>query len=169
MKKNFTKLGYMAFGCVLTLIGYHFGNIDNNSVNAQENSPIVDEVRCRRLVIVGADNTPRITLGTDFLHRGYIQIYNEDGELRIDLDVDWYDRGIITVLGKESGGIAAQLGVDDNGGYMALWNKLINKAVLQAAVNHKGGAFLLTRDKAGYDTDTAGVQEYIMFNQKIRN
>ena len=36
MKKVLTKIGYMAFGSLLTLIGYHFGNIDNNSANAQQ-------------------------------------------------------------------------------------------------------------------------------------
>ena len=168
MKNILTKLSYMAFGCLLTVIGYHFGNIDNNSVNAQENSPIIDEVRCRRLVIVGADNTPRITLGAGFLDRG-IQIYNEDGEIRINLEVDWRDRGNITVLGKESGGAAAALGVDDNGGHMVLWNKVIDKPVLQASITNKGEGSIFTRDKTGYQTGSVGPRGTYIIQEKSRN
>ena len=67
MKTILTKMTYMAIGSLLTLIGYHFGNIDNNSANAQirvtpQETEIVDEIRCRELVIVGDDDTPRITL-----------------------------------------------------------------------------------------------------------
>ena len=169
MKKNLTKLGYMAFGCLLTVIGYHFGNIDNNSVNAQENSPIVDEVRCRRLVIVGADNTPRITSGTDSLDCGYIQIYNEDGELRIDLDADELgDYGSIAVLGKESGGVAAMLRADKYGGFMGLWNKVIDKPVLQASITNKGEGMIITRDKTGYQTSLMASPGAHIFEEKRR-
>lgn len=83
MKNILTKVGYTAFGCLLTLIDYHFGNIDNNRANAQgivkEKPEIVDEIRCRRLVIVGDDDTHPIILGTDDFDRGSIQIFNEKG------------------------------------------------------------------------------------------
>ena len=70
MKNVLTKISYMAFGCLLTLIGYHFGNVDNNSVNAQQPSEkvinnIVDKLRVRQLEVVGNDNTSRIILGTN--------------------------------------------------------------------------------------------------------
>ena len=69
MKKFLTKIGYMAFGSLLTIIGYHFGNVDNNSVNAQQPLgtfvEIVDKIRVRQVEIVGNDNSPRIYLGTD--------------------------------------------------------------------------------------------------------
>ena len=72
----------MAVGSLLTLIGYHFGNIDNNSADAQlvvkKSAPIVDEIRCHKLVIVGDDETQHITLGTDFFNHGKIGIYNEN-------------------------------------------------------------------------------------------
>ena len=120
MKKVLTKMGYMAFGSLLTLIGYHFGNIDNNSANAQRifnseselvvraPSPIQDEIRCRRLVIVGKDNTPRIKLETDLFDRGTIGIYNEDETLRMFLGVMSDDNGVLEIIGKESGGPAAR-------------------------------------------------------------
>ena len=168
MKNILTKVSYMAFGCLLTIIGYHFGNIDNNSANAQEHTPILDEVRCRRLVIVGDDNTPRINLGTTFLDSGYIQIYNEDGT-RVFLGVDLNDSGIVTIQGKDSGGVAARLGVDQYGGYMALWNKVIDKAVLITAINDKGEGCVFTLDKGGYQTGTLGPKEISIIRNKERN
>ena len=106
---------------LLTVIGYHFGNIDNNSAGAQVatvkgKADIVDVIRCRKLIIVGEDDTLRIKLGTDFFDRGNIQIYNENRARRVFLGImKNYDGGSLEVTGKESGGLAAGLGVDDNG------------------------------------------------------
>ena len=159
MKKILTKVGYMAFGSLLTLIGYHFGNIDNNSADAQgifqEKAPIVDEIRCRKLVIVGDDGTQRIILGTNVLP-GYIQFANKDGATRVLLGVDLEDSGTVIIQGKDSSGKAAQLGVDQYGGYMALWNKLIDRAVLLTGISDKGEGYVFTRDKGGYQTGALG-------------
>ena len=144
MKKILTKVGYMAFGSLLTLIGYHFGNVDNNSANAQENAPIVDEVRCRSLVIVGDDNTPRITLGT---------------ESRVSLGVDLNDSGTIVIREKDSGGIVAQLGVDSYGGYMALFNKVSETAAFKSGITDKGDGYAIAFDKAGGMINAVGPQE----------
>ena len=70
MKNVLTKMGYMVIGCLLTLIGYHFGNVENNSVSAQQSSEsaatdIVGKIRVRQLEIVGNDNTSRIIVGTN--------------------------------------------------------------------------------------------------------
>ena len=35
MKKVMEKVIFMAVGSLLTIIGYHFGTVDNNSANAQ--------------------------------------------------------------------------------------------------------------------------------------
>ena len=172
MKKILTKLGYMAFGSLLTLIGYHFGNIDNNSANAQiviTAPEIVDEIRCRKLIIVGDDGSRRITLGTDFFDRGEIEIYNENWARRVYLGVANDDAGSLTILGKGSGGVAAGLGVDSNGGYMALWNKVLDKPVLRTGITDKGNGFILIRDKAGYQTDSEGVKGIDTFNEITRN
>lgn len=159
MKKILTKVSYMAFGSLLTLIGYHFGNIDNNSANAQETfrvgerGPITDEIRCRKLLIVGADGTPRVILKTDSTDHGRIQIYNENGARRIDLAVTAdFDSGTIRIAGKESGGEAVQLGVDNYGGYMALYNTVSDNSVLQTGVTGKGEGVVFTRDKVGNHT-----------------
>ena len=185
MKKVLTKVGYMAFGCLLTLIGYHFGNIDDSNVNAQENAPIVDEVRCRKLVIVGRDGTPRITLDTKSFNRaiapklfgpgldrfydhGLIEIYNKDGIPRITLGVDMEDYGTVAVQGKESGGVAAELGVNDDGGFMVLYNKVLDRPVLRAGMSDKGEGIFLTRDKAGYHTGTVGSKGTHEFQGRVR-
>ena len=124
MKDVSTKIGYMVIGSLLTLIGYHFGNVDSNTASAQKDDPIVDEIRCRKLVIVGENNTPRIALGTDRTDRGEIIIYNEDGARRIRLGVNEFvqdiDSGILQIQAKESGSTSVALGVDSYGGYMAL-------------------------------------------------
>ncbi len=168
----------MAFGCLLTLIGYHFGNIDNNSADAQlfvekvsppKKAEIVDEIRCRSLVIVGEDDMPRIKLGTDFFDRGQIIIYNEDAARRVYLSVTSDDSGSLDINGKDSGGVAVWLSVDDNGGFMALWNKVLDKPVFQAGITNKGEGHIFTRDKTGYDTWGGGTPGVHTFKEKSRN
>ena len=161
MKKILTKVGYMVFGCLLTVIGYHFGNIDNNSADAQlaveKSVPIVDEIRCRSLVIVGDDDTPRIYIGTDLYDLGYIQIYNKDVTPRVSLGVaNNLDAGLLHLDGKESGGTAVILGADKHGGFMTLFNKVIDKACLQAGITDKGNGFIATFDKTGSLTNDMG-------------
>ena len=127
MKKVLTKIGYMAFGSLLTLIGYHFGNIDNNTANAQQalekTENIVDKLRVRQLEIVGNDNSPRIYLGTN-LDKGQIVVVDDNdvphltlktnseggridvqddlGKNRLKLSVDKDGSGDIRVLGDNS-------------------------------------------------------------------
>ena len=174
MKNILTKIGYMAFGGLLTLIGYHFGNIDNNSADAQvqfdqEKAEIVDEIRCRRLVIVGDDDTPRITLGTTFLDRGAIEVCNEDGARRIFLDINNVDGGSVTLIGKNSGGTAVWLGVDDNGGFLSLFNKVIDNPVLNAAITSKGHGAIVVNDRSGNQIGALGPLGIFQTKQKWRN
>ena len=153
MKKNLTKLGYMAFGCLLTLIGYHFGNIDNNSVNAQENSPIIDEVRCRRLVIVGDDNTSRIDLTTDTNDSGMIELGNKHGIRRLFLGVnasDGVEAGSVQIV-AEGGNMVCSVGSDAFGGSIAIYNlnSASNKPVVYAATTQTESGAVVANDKAG--------------------
>ncbi len=105
----------MVIGSLLTLIGYHFGNIDNNSADAQlrgtpQEVEIVNEIRCRSLIVVGEDDRPLIILGTGLSDRGQITIYNEDGKPRVALGTSTrYDTGLLEIFAKESGGTAAAL------------------------------------------------------------
>ncbi|RKU15923.1 hypothetical protein C6501_06070 [Candidatus Poribacteria bacterium] len=161
MKNFLTKVGYMVLGCLLTLIGYHFGNIDNNSADAQlvdkEKAPIVDEIWCRKLIIVGEDDTPRIKLGIDAFDRGEIEVYNEEGANRISLGIaSDIDTGFIEIEAEDSGGIGVMLGTDSNGGFMALFNKVLDKPVLQVGITNNGGGFVVTFDKTGVHTSNIG-------------
>ena len=174
MKKTLAKLSYMALGSLLTFIGYHFGNIDSNSADAQEivkeKPEIVDEIRCRRLVIVGDDDTHRIILGTDDLDRGSIQIFNEEGARRVFLGImNGSDGGTLEVTGKEFGGLAGALGADDYGGFMSLYNKVSDNPVLDAAITSKGHGSIVVRDAVLEQIDVMGPLGTFTTKQKWRN
>ena len=128
-----TKMSYMAFGSLLTLIGYHFGNIDNDSANAQivitpSETEIIDEIRCRNRIVVGDDDTPRGALGTNDVDRGAIVIYNEDEVRRIFIGVALErDQGMLAMNAKDSSGeTTVQLSTDNKGGYTGLWNNVLD-------------------------------------------
>ena len=222
MKTILTKVTYMAIGSLLTLIGYHFGNIDNNSADAQlldtsQETEIVDEIRCRKLVIVGKDDTPRITLKTHLLDGGVIQISNENGFQKVALGVaDNLDKGFIRTeaLDITSSNIAhfgdirarlhtdefdiaslslyhntghrlegrdgkvdmiddkiqlsVKLGTDVNGGYLAIFNKVFDTAVVQASTTNKGEGYVFTRDKPGQQTGQVGSPGPHIIREQIR-
>ncbi|MDE0326518.1 MAG: hypothetical protein OXN27_21540 [Candidatus Poribacteria bacterium] len=156
MKNILTKMGYMAIGCLLTLIGYHFGNVESNNVNAQQSSEstldIVDKIRVRQLEIVDDEDTLRVKLDRDG-----IVVYNAMGITRAGIFVDDEDNGVVLALGPGSAtGAAAALYVDENGGGISLWNKFIAEPVLEAVITDKGEGFILAKDKAGEDTEVLG-------------
>ncbi len=205
MKTMLTKVTYMVIGSLLTLIGYHFGNIDNNSVNAQlrdtpQETEIVDEIKCRKLVIVGKDDTSRITLVTNLSDRGVIQIYNENSFPKVSLGVaNNLDTGFIRTeqleinklydttvrlgtddlgsgtlilynrsgIGKDQ--MSVTLGTDAHGGYLAIFNKVFDTAVVQASITDKGEGYIFTRDKTGHQTGRAGSPGSHIIREKIRN
>lgn len=130
MKNIFTKVGYMVIGALLTLIGYHFGNVDNNTASAQKDDSIVDEIQCRRLVVVGNDGTTRIDLGSEVF--------------------DGVETGYINVIG-EGKLPSATIRSDAYGGSMAIFNSDSNQEfpVVHIATTEKGHGIVATRDKDG--------------------
>ena len=145
MKKVLTKVGYMAFGSLLTLIGYHFGNIDNNSVNAQQPSErvvnIVDKIRVRQLEIVGNDNSPRIYLGTDLdkgqikfvgdddtpyislrttSQGGQINVHDSSGKTKLDLRIKKDDNGTIDLFNRHEKLVVKIGATDEDAGAVAV-------------------------------------------------
>ena len=157
MKKIAAKMGYIALGSLLTLIGYHFGNIDENRADAQ-GVEIIDEIACRKLVIVGDDLTPRIVLKTDDVDNGRLLIFNEKPETRVMLGViqaDRTDAGIVTVSGTGMT-LAAKFGANANGGSLSLFNKISDKGVIQAGVTDKGEGIIIMHDSEGNFTDVVG-------------
>ena len=159
MKNVFTKITYMVIGSILTLIGYHFGSIENNTVDAQEDNPIAGEIRSRRFVLVGQnDNIPRVVIETTRNDHGSIAIGNQDGMLRLLLDSSSMDNGMETGgirIYQEEGELIALIGSDQNGGSMSIYNGdrvrdgVITKTlepVVQIATTSKGHGFVLTND-----------------------
>ena len=139
MKKFLTKVGYMAFGSLLTLIGYHFGDIDNNTVNAQQPSErvanIVDKIRVRQIEIVGSDNNPRIYLGTD-LDKGQIKFVDNDDTPYISLKTT--SQGGQINVNDNAGKTKFELHVKDHGGNLRLFNSHERSAVALSAEKHGG-------------------------------
>ena len=163
MKSVLTKISYMAFGCLLTLIGYYFGNVDNNSADAQVVKKAVktaDELRCRRLVIVDDNARTRVALNKDGM-----QMSNEMGHIRISIHINKStDGGTVQVLSDGlSTGAAAELNVDEYGGSLSLWNKFIDTPVLRACITDKGEGIVITRDRAGDQTSSSGSRGVHMF------
>lgn len=179
MKNIITKLSYMALGGLLTLIGYHFGNIENHTADAQVAADEVkDVIRCRKLIIVGKKGggildigrKDRIVLETTDMDRGSISIYSDDGLFsRILLGVaSDEDTGFLNMYRSDDNpgiqnNLGVQLGVGTDGGRMTLYNKERNKgrntAVFQAGVTTDGHGYAVTLDRDSQHTDALGPKE----------
>ena len=159
MKNVSTKIAYMVIGSLLTIIGYHFGNIDNNTADAQEkvDTPIVDEIQCRRLVIVDEDDTTRIVLGTDDNRSGLIAIGNGSQRQLLLLHAD----SII---------LADHPNVEKKRQVTATWNKEFEnnpeqkepeqkelEQVVHIGTTEEGAGFIITKNKDGTITDSTGL------------
>ena len=137
MKNVSTKIAYMVIGSLLTLIGYHFGNIETNTATAQKDDAIVDEIQCRRLVVVGDDGTTRVDLGSEFF--------------------DGVETGYINIIG-EGKLPSATIRSSAYGGNMAIYNRDSNQEspVVQIATTEKGHGIVATYDKDGQLGDSVG-------------
>ena len=160
MKNVSTKIAYMVIGSILTLIGYHFGNIENNTAVAQRDDPIVDEIRSRRLVIVGDDDTPRVILGVSPNDSGRVLIGDENRELRLLLSAetsDGFKTGSIIVM-TEDKKVAGVITSDMYGGYMAVHTRdgLVRKALAQMSTTRDGDGYVATRDQTDEIAGTIG-------------
>lgn len=91
MKKVMEKVIFMAVGSLLTIIGYHFGTVDNNSANAQlDENPfrpngVFNAIACRALAITDANGTPRIILGVDDDSQAGVIIVDENQKPQVSL------------------------------------------------------------------------------------
>ncbi len=102
MKNVLRKIAYMVIGSLLTIIGYHFGNIENNTADAQEktDNPIVDEIRCRHLLIVNEDGERVVSITTGDTAGG-IGIYNNEGTEVVGLAAASHGSGGIELHNKD--------------------------------------------------------------------
>lgn len=99
MKKVMEKVIFMVVGSLLTIIGCHFGTVNNNSTNAQINGNLsqpngeFDLISCRALTITDANGNGRILLGS-LGDIASIVLTDEDKKSRIGLTVSDQDANI---------------------------------------------------------------------------
>ena len=164
------KLIYMALGGTFTLLGYTLANLGND-VTAQSEPTIVDQIVCRQLRIVDAQDRTVAILG-DYLN-DILSVYNTEGHQVVGIGRDKnggsvivnhnsgeravsigigirYKEGLIYVKDK-NGESSIELGMDKYGAGMAIFNRG-KKNVLQASVSDRGYGIIRTRDKNGYKT-----------------
>ena len=153
MKKVMEKIIFMVVGSLLTIVGYHFGTVDNDSANAQidiKAEPVLtdgefDTVRCHKIEIVDTDGDTRIGLSTDILGNGFISIPEENGKNAVVLGN--HSGGYISVTNADNKS-AATLHTTEYGGQVSIFNKT-GDVVLQAGVTENGVGQLKTWDKFG--------------------
>ena len=106
---------------VIALISFSLGNMHRDN-----EAPILDLIRCKRLEVVDPFGLNGVVLTTDA------------------------DGGKVDVFGKDGKG-SARLFTDSYGGGVYIFNKA-GENVGQLSVGNRGGGVLLTTDKHGYRT-----------------
>lgn len=88
MKKQVEKLMFIAIGGLIAIIAYSLGNINKDTATAQEDVPIIDLIRCRKLEVIGKNGKTVASLGTlelelekimGILPGGTLRLFNGDG------------------------------------------------------------------------------------------
>lgn len=143
MKNLSTKIAYMVIGSILTIIGYHFGNIENNAADAQgtvaTSTEIINKIRVRQIEIVGNDNSPRIYMGTD-LDRGQIKFVGDSDTSQMSLKAA--SNGGQIKLHNRSGKQKILLGLSDDRGRIMIVGEDGNNKVVLYEDNHGGGVMV---------------------------
>lgn len=140
MKNVSTKIAYMVIGSLLTIIGYHFGNVDKNTVEAEQADLVPDtdavkyfeKIVCKEFVIVNEDVKRVVNIAPDLDGAGSIITYDKDGKP------------------------LAHIGSDNNGGRLAIWHKgFVNNPIpiVRIGTTAEGDGFVITRDAHDRQTD----------------
>ena len=148
MKNVLRKIAYMVIGSLLTIIGYHFGNIENNTADAQEktDNPIVDEIRCRHLLIVNEDGERVVSITTGDTAGG-IGIYNNEGTEVVSITTGDTGGGI-GIYNNEGTEVVGLAAASHGSGGIELHNK-DKKRVVQLGTYADGRGALVISDKDG--------------------
>ena len=169
------KLTYMALGCLFTLIGYTLATLTTN-VTAQTEPTIVDEIVCRKLRVVDAQDRTVAILATDDIydvlsiyskqghevieigrdaHGGYIVVNHRSGQRAATMAIgDESKEGFIHVEAKDGGG-GVQLSTGKNGGGILMGDQQ-NKSKIQLEFNEYGGGIAIF-NKGGENVIQASV------------
>ena len=132
-KMNFKqKLGYLFIGCLFTLAGYFLASLGNHTqipnAHAQQKQDVIDEIVCKRIVIVNEAGKKVVVMGIHENDGGFISVRDKDGEART---------GMATM---------------ETGGLIGLFTK--GKIIpLLIGSGEAGEAFIMVRDKDGKDID----------------
>ena len=140
MKFNLSeKVKYMAFGALLTFVGFMFGNL-NSGIDAQSQPEVIDELRVRKLKVYEgmtlygvndlADPEPRVTIA------------------------ETKDGGNVTAYGKSGEGYAS-IGLDKDGGILSV-SAIGGEGKVSIGINRGNGLMNVT-DKNGVGGVTIGV------------
>ena len=140
------KLGYMALGAGIMVLGIIIGQAITPDIEAQSNG-VFDEITCRKLTVVDRSDTPIVVVDSNEVANSMI-IYNKDkaGEPAFILSANKAGNGA-EVFDKAGGRLAFRLSSTE----------IINS--LSIVGKGKGAVFSLTTGQAGSViaiSDTAG-------------
>ena len=143
------KMKYMVFIGLLVLVGFIFGNI-NNDTNAQSKSDTVGKLTVRKLTVleditvIADDGEPRVVISWNE-DGGEVTCVGPEGIRAAGLSID-KEGGVIAVAGRKGEG--ASLSVNEEGGGVAIFPGTGNKGGAALGIID-GDGVVITRDRFG--------------------
>ena len=141
------KLKYMVLGGLLTLAGFMFGNMNNNT-EAQLGSQTIGELTVRTLfvldkIIVQRGQEVRVIISSN-LNGGQVATFGPDGAVA-GIGIDEHGGSVVTsdVTGKS----AADISSDENGGAVSIFSRDEKSGVLLRIEN--GVGVVMATDRFG--------------------
>lgn len=138
------KLVYMLIGCLFTLAGYFLATLGSGGLTPQNASAqagdkqIIDEIVCRGLSIVNAENKIVVRLVADAEDEGgMISISNKVGVPVATLSV--IEEGGSLSIADKTGQAVAALIAEDEGGSLNIFGSNRNKSGARLSANKNGG------------------------------
>ena len=142
------KLKYIVFMGLLVLVGFVFGNM-NNDTDAQSKSDTVDKLTVRKLTVleditvIADDGEPRVVISWDE-DGGKVTCLGPERIRAADLLVGEMG-GVIAVFGRNGGG--AGLSVDETGGAVAIFPVDGKNGGAALSISDDGDGLIITRDR----------------------
>ena len=142
------KLKYMVLGGLLTLAGFMFGNMNNNT-EAQLGSQTIGELTVRTLlvldkIIVQRGQEVRVIISSN-LNGGQVATFGPDGKAVAGIGIDEHGGSVVTsdVTGKS----AVDISSDENGGAVSIFSRDEKSGVLLRIEN--GVGVVMATDRFG--------------------
>ena len=144
------KLQYIVFMGLLVLVGFVFGNMNDNT-DAQSKSDTVGKLTVRKLTVleditvIADDGEPRVVISSNE-DGGEVTCLGPEGIRAADLLVGEMG-GVIAVVGRNDGG--AGLSVDETGGAVAVFPIDGKNGGAALSISDDGDGLVITRDRFG--------------------